>query len=60
MAGATATSKQTAPTTNDQKAKVADQLFNPFHSPPGHDDGNKTYQYAELKVRLPDSSDLLY
>ena len=62
MAAASATSKQTAPTTNGQKAKVlvADQLFNPFHSPPGHDGENETYQYAELKVRLPDSSYLCY
>ena len=60
MAGATATSKQNAPTTNDQKAKAADQLFNPFYSPPGHNGGSETYQYAELKVRLPDSSYLFY
>ena len=57
---AAATSKQTAPTTNGQKAKEANQLFNPFYSPPGHDDGNETYRYAELKVRLPDSSHLFY
>lgn len=57
---AAATSKQTAPTTNDLKAKVADKLFNPFYSPPGDDDGNETYQYAEFKVRLPGSSYLFY
>jgi len=50
---AAATSKQTAPTTDDLKANVADKLFNPFYSPSGDDDGNETYQYAEFKVRLP-------
>jgi sulfonate dioxygenase len=57
---AAATPKQIAPTTDDLKAKVADKLFNPFYSPPGDDDGNETYQYAEFKVRLPDSSYLFY
>ena len=57
---AVTTSKQTAPTTNDLKAKVPDKLFNPFYSPPGDDDGNETYQYAEFKVRMLDSSYLFY
>lgn len=53
---AAANSNQTAPTTNDLKAKLADKLFNPFYSPPGDDDGNETYQYAEFKPSFPDIS----
>jgi sulfonate dioxygenase len=27
-------------------------VFNPFYSPPSVDDGNESYKYANLKVRL--------
>lgn len=46
---ATSTDKvqeSTAPVKPVQATKV----FNPFYSPPGGDDGDETYKYAEFKV----------
>lgn len=28
----------------------AEKVFNPFYSPPGADDGDESYKYAEFKV----------
>ncbi|KAF8150691.1 alpha-ketoglutarate-dependent sulfonate dioxygenase [Crassisporium funariophilum] len=32
------------------------KLFNPFYSPPGDDDGNNSYKYAEFRPAYPDVS----